>query len=97
LGLLLWERAASPAAWVLLAAQFLAYPHLLFLRELRSKRPRQAALDDLFGAWCAYFGFEPLMALGLVAGTMLNATVNRGVGGALLSLGFSGVGALVFI
>jgi hypothetical protein len=95
LGLLLWERAASPAAWALLAAQFLAYPHLLYLHELRSKQPRQAALNDLFadstlfGVWCAYFGFEPLIALGLVAGTMLNATVNRGIGGGLLSLGFS--------
>jgi PAS domain S-box-containing protein len=102
-GLLLWERAASPAAWALLAAQFLAYPHLLYLREAHSKRPRQAALDDLFadstlfGVWCAYFGFEPLIALGLVAGSMLNATVNRGIGGGLLSLGFSGIGALVFI
>ena len=27
LGLLLWERAAAPAAWALLAAQFLVYPH----------------------------------------------------------------------
>lgn len=102
-GLLLWERAASPTAWALLAAQFLVYPHLLYLRVLRSKRPRQAALDELFadsalfGVWCAYFGFEPLIALGLVAGTMLNATVNRGIGGGLLSLGFSGVGALLFI
>jgi len=102
-GLLLWERAGSPAAWVLLAAQFLVYPHLLYLRELYSKRPRQAGLDDLFadstlfGAWCAYFGFEPLIGLGLVAGTMLNATVNRGIGAGLLSLGFSGLGALLFV
>jgi len=103
LGLLLWELAASPVAWVLLAAQFLAYPHLLYLRELHSKRPRQAALDDLFadstlfGVWCAYFGFEPLISLGLVAVTMLNATVNRGIGGGLLSLGFSAIGALLFV
>ena len=102
-GLLLWERDAAPAAWALLAAQFLVYPHLLYLRELHSKRPRQAALDDLFadstlfGLWCAYFGFEPLIALGLVAGSMLNAVVNRGIGGGLLSLGFSAVGALLFI
>jgi PAS domain S-box-containing protein len=103
LGLLLWERAGSPTVWALLAAQFLAYPHLLYLRELRSKRPRQAALDDLFadstlfGVWCAYFGFEPLIALGLVAGSMLNATVNRGIGGGVLSLGFSAIGALLFV
>ena len=103
LGLLLWERDGSPAAWALLAAQFLVYPHLLYLRELYSKRPRQAGLDDLFadstlfGAWCAYFGFEPLLGLGLVGATMLNATVNRGIGAGLLSLGFSGIGALLFV
>jgi PAS domain S-box-containing protein len=103
LGLLLWERNASPAAWALLAAQFLAYPHLLYLRARRSKDPRKAELDNLFvdstlfGAWCAYFGFEPAVSLGLVAGSMLNATVNRGIAGAGLSLGFSLVGALAFV
>ena len=102
LGLLLWERAASPVAWALLAAQFLVYPHLLYLRVLRSGQPRKAELDNLFidstlcGAWCAYFGFEPAVTYGLVAATMLNATVNRGMGGGLLSLGFSLVGALAF-
>src|SRR4029453_1848392 len=94
---------ASPVAWALLAAQFLVYPHLLYLRVLRSSRPRQAELDNLFidstlcGAWCAYFGFEPAVTYGLVAATMLNATVNRGIGGGLLSLGFSLVGALNFV
>jgi PAS domain S-box-containing protein len=103
LGLLLWERSASPVAWALLAAQFLAYPHLLYLRAQRSKDPKKAELDNLFvdstlfGAWCGYFGFEPAVTLALVAGSMLNATVNRGIGGGLLSLGFSLVGALAFV
>src|SRR5262245_26031644 len=103
LGLLLWERAGSPMAWTLLAVQFLVYPHLLSLRALRSNEPRKAELDNLFidstlfGVWCAYFGFEPAVTYGLIAGTTLNATVNRGIGGGLLSLGFSLVGALAFI
>jgi len=103
LGLLLWERGAPAPAWGFLAAQFLVYPHLLYLRVLKSKRPRQAEFDNLFvdstlfGAWCAYFGFEPVVTLGLVAGTMLNATVNRGISGGLLSLGFSLVGALALV
>src|SRR5689334_18847495 len=94
LGLLAWERAAPALAWGLLAAQFLLYPHLLYLRLRYAARPRQAEFNNLFvdstlfGTWCAYFGFEPLVTLGLVAGTMLNATVNRGIGGGLLSLGF---------
>ena len=75
LGLLLWERGAPAPAWGFLAAQFLVYPHLLYLRALKSKRPRQAEFDNLFvdstlfGAWCAYFGFEPVVTLGLVAGS----------------------------
>jgi hypothetical protein len=87
LGLLLWERGASAEAWVLCAAQFLVYPHLLYLRARHSQRPRQAEFHNLFvdstlfGAWCAYFGFEPVVTLGLVAATVLNATVNRGIGG----------------
>jgi PAS domain S-box-containing protein len=103
LGLLLWERGAPAPAWGFLAAQFLVYPHLLYLRALKSKRPRQAEFDNLFvdstffGAWCAYFGFEPVVTLGLVAGSMLNATVNRGISGGLLSLGFSLVGALALV
>ncbi|MFL6574406.1 MAG: PAS domain S-box protein [Burkholderiales bacterium] len=103
LGLLLWERNAPAPAWAFLAAQFLVYPHLLYLRALKSKRPKHAEFDNLFvdstlfGAWCAYFGFEPVVTLGLVAGTMLNATVNRGISGGLLSLGFSLVGALALV
>jgi PAS domain S-box-containing protein len=103
LGLLLWERSAAPVAWALLTVQFLVYPHLLFLRSLRSKEARKAELDNLFidstlfGAWCGYFGFEPALTYGLVAGSMLNATVNRGISGGLLSLGFNLVGALAFV
>ena len=103
LGLLLWERDAPALAWGLLAAQFLVYPHLLYLRVRHSKWSRQAEFNNLFvdstlfGTWCAYFGFEPVVTLGLVAGSMLNATVNRGIGGGLLSLGFSAVGALAFV
>ena len=35
LGLLLWERGAPAPAWGFLAAQFLVYPHLLYLRVLK--------------------------------------------------------------
>src|SRR5262245_13306144 len=103
LGLLLWERGAPATAWGLLGVQFLAYPHRLYFHALHSKRSRQAEIQHLFidstlfGAWCAYFGFEPVITLGLVAATALNATVNRGIGGGALSLGFSLVGALAFV
>src|SRR5262245_6302619 len=103
LGLLLWERGAPATAWGLLAAQFLVYPQLLHWLVLRSLRPKQAEFDHLFvdsallGAWCAYLGFDPVVTLGLVAATMLNATVNRGLGAGVLSLGVSLVGALAFV
>jgi PAS domain S-box-containing protein len=103
LGLILYERAASPLAWALFGVQFLVYPHLLFLRAVHSRNPRLSELDNLFvdsalfGVWCAYLGFQPTITYSMLAGTTLNATVNRGIAAGLLSMGFSLVGALAFV
>jgi len=103
LALHLWERNAPPAALVFLALQFLVYPHLLYWRALRSPQPTRAELDNLlidstlFGVWTAYLGFPTWITYGLIASTMLNATVNRGLGGALVSLGCSAAGAALWI
>jgi PAS domain S-box-containing protein len=103
IGLHMWDRGASPVAWVLFACQFLVYPHLMYWRAMRSARPTHAELDNLYvdstllGIWSAYFGFPTWITYALVGSTMLNATVNRGVQGALFSLGCSAVGAALFI
>ena len=103
LGVHLWERGSPPAAWVLFAAQFLIYPHLLYLRAMRSTRPVQAELDNLYidstlcGAWAAYFGFASWPTYALLGGTTLNATVSRGLHGGFFSLGCSAAGAALFM
>ena len=99
LGLHLWQRDGGAAAWALFVLQFLAYPHLAYWRALRSPHPTRAELDNLFvdatlfGAWIAYFGFATWIAYALVAATMLNAAVNRGLQGALVSAACTAAGA----
>jgi len=103
LGLHLWERNAPLAAWAFLALQFLVYPHLVYWRALRSQQPTRAELDNLlidstlFGVWAAYLGFPTWITYALLGSTMLNATVNRGLGGTLASLACSAAGAALWI
>jgi PAS domain S-box-containing protein len=103
LGLHVLERGASPVILGLFALQFLAYPHLLYWRAMRSERPSQAELDNLFvdatllGVWTAYLGFPTWITYPLLAGTMLNATVNRGLQGTFTSLGCSAAGAALYL
>jgi PAS domain S-box-containing protein len=102
LGIVLWERGAGPVAWTLLALQFIAYPHLVYWRARYSPRPVHAELNNLYldaallGAWCAEFGFPTWITFSLVAATSLNAVVNRGGWGFLVSLACSAGGAGVW-
>jgi PAS domain S-box-containing protein len=83
--------------------QFLVYPHLLYYRAMHSARPTRAELENLYidstllGIWAAYMGFPAWITYALIGSTMLNATVNRGMQGALCSLGCSAAGAALFI
>ena len=36
-GLVLWEQQAGVLAWALAALQFLVYPHLMYLRAVKSR------------------------------------------------------------
>jgi len=101
IGLHLWQQDYGWATWVAFALQFLAYPHLLYWRAVRSAHPTRAELDNLYidsallGAWVGFLGFPTWIAYGLLASTTLNATVNRGLQGALIALGCSAAGALL--
>lgn len=103
LGLHLWERGAAPAAWVLFTLQFLVYPHIVYYRAMRSAHATRAELDNLFidstlfGVWSAYLGFPTWITYALVGSTMLNATVNRGMQGGLISLGCTAAGAALYV
>src|SRR5262245_51913854 len=99
IGVILLERHAGPVAWTLLALQFIVYPHLVYWRARHSPRPVHAELGNLYldaallGAWCAELGFPTWITFALVNATSLNAVVNRGVQGLLLSLALSAAGA----
>lgn len=101
IGLYLAEQHAGTAAWLLAVLLFAAYPQLAYWRAIRSATPVRAELDNLLldaallGAWSAYVGFPRWMAFSLIAAAMLNAAVNRGASGVLLSLACSVAGALL--
>lgn len=101
-GIVLWERGAGPVAWTLMALQFLAYPHLLYWRAMRSPRPTRAELDNLFldaallAVWCAELGFPTWITYAFIGATMLNAVVNRGAQGLAWSLACSAAGAVLW-
>ncbi len=101
IGLYLAEEGAGTAAWLLALLLFAAYPQLAYWRAVRSATPVRAELDNLLldaallGAWSAYVGFPRWIAFSLIAAAMLNAAVNRGAGGVLLSLACSLAGALL--
>jgi PAS domain S-box-containing protein len=103
LGVHLWERDVGRVAWVLFTLQFLVYPHLVYLRAVRSAQPARTELGNLyldsalFGAWVAFLGFPTWIAYALLAGTLLNATVNRGLRATLFALGSSSAGAVLGI
>jgi PAS domain S-box-containing protein len=103
IGLHLWQKEYGYATWLLFMLQFLAYPHLLYWRALRSAHPAHAELDNLYidsvllGAWIGYLGFPTWIGYALLASTMLNATVNRGMQGAFVALACSGAGAALAV
>lgn len=103
LGVHLWGERASILTWLLLGSQFLVYPHLVYQRALHSARPREAEIDNLYldatllGLWCAALGFPTWITYALLAGTLLNATVNRGLAGAAFSFACSVAGAGLYL
>lgn len=98
IGLHLWEKGAGTWTWALLAAQFVAYPHLVFWRALRSANPDRAERDNLYldsalmGTWSAFLHFPTWITLALVGSTTMNAAVNRGGWGIAISLACTGAG-----
>ncbi len=103
IGLYLLERAAGAAPWMLAGLLFGVYPQLVYWRAMRSASPARAELDNLLldaallGAWSSYLGFPRWIAFSLIASAMLNAAVNRGMSGVLLSLACSAAGAILVV
>jgi PAS domain S-box-containing protein len=103
IGLQGWDRGHGPLFWVLGALQFLAYPHLVYLRARLARQPKEAELTNLYldaallGAWVASVGFPTWIAYAALHATALNAIVLRGVPGAAKSIAAFCLGAALFV
>lgn len=92
MGMQMWGRGYGGLAWVLLALQFLAYPHLLFWRARRAPDSLKAEHTNLLldclllGIWVAALEFPTWIAFPIFLGTSLNNAMNRGWRGALGAL-----------
>ena len=103
MGLLFWERQMGLAAWGMLALQFLAYPHLVWLRALHAGNPRRAELQNMLldsiviGLWVAVAGFPMWIAFGGIFSVTLNSAVmSGGRGAAAAVVGFC-LGAILWV
>ena len=102
IGLHGWERDFGAAFWVLLAAQFLLYPHLAYLRARYARDSKRTEETNLYidalllGAWVAALGFPTWLVYAALFSTTLNAMVLGGVPGVLWSAGCFAVGAAIW-
>jgi PAS domain S-box-containing protein len=103
MGLLFWERQMSLAAWGMLALQFLAYPHLVWMRARFSRDPRRVELQNLnldsvfIGIWVAMAGFPTWIAYGGIFSVALNSAVMRGWRGAAIAVVGFCAGAMLWV
>ena len=102
IGIQMRGRGYGEIAWLLLALQFLVYPHLLFWRaraaadSLKAEHANLLLDCLLLGAWMSALEFPTWIAVPVFLGTALNNAINRGWRGALGALlGFS-FGALAW-
>src|SRR5678815_2146683 len=102
IGIHMAERGYGWPAWALLALQFLAYPHLMYLRARLSPKPSRAERDNLFidsgvlGVWAAALGFPIWISYNIVGSALLNAVINRGGIGMLWAAMSSLAGAILW-
>ena len=84
IGLHMWPQGYNWAAWALLVAQFLVYPHVLYWRAIMSHHPNRAERDNLLldsvflGVWAAALAFPTWISYNILGAALLNAVINRG-------------------
>lgn len=92
LGAHMASKDYGPVAWVLLALQFLVYPHLLHWRARRASDAGRAELNNMvldtlaFGLWAAALDFPLWITFILVVGATVNLTVFHGPKGIVLAV-----------
>jgi diguanylate cyclase len=84
LGMELWKAPIGPLPWILLALQFLVYPHALFWWTRRRPEPNKTELNNLIldsfliGIWIAALSFPVWPSFTLALACFLNVTLTRG-------------------
>src|SRR6185312_10253704 len=102
-GLVLWDHAASVGLWIGTALLFLVYPHLAWLRAIKSSDPHGAEKQNMYvdavllGALLAGLGFPTWVLYGAVFSITLNSIIVRGPVGAAVSFVCFAAGALAWI
>jgi PAS domain S-box-containing protein len=103
IGLMLWQRQASLAAWALAALMFLVYPQLAFAWTRITQNGRRAELTNLYldsilmGACMGALGFPTWPTFAALFATTLNNAVIRGYQGVTVSSVLFATGALAWV
>jgi len=94
------HTGAGPAAWTVLAVQFLVYPQIAYWTARRSPRPARAELhnmvvDNLFGGlWAGLLGMPVWITFTLFIGNCINVVAFHGYPGLLRLVAAMGCGLL---
>src|SRR6185312_12397331 len=89
IGLILWDHRAGPGLWIAAGLLFLVYPHLAWLRAIKSADSQRAEKQNMYadsvllGAMLASLGFPTWVLYGAVFSTTLNSIIVRGPVGAV--------------
>src|SRR5205814_1426444 len=103
IGLHGWERGFGPAFWLLLALNFLVYPHLVYVYARLAREPKHtegfAMYADavLLGAWSAGLHFPIWISYAVLFSTTLNAISLGGIPRGLVALGCFCFGAALAV
>lgn len=87
-----WEHAYGLGAWLLMALQFLVYPHAVYWRARHAKDPLVAEIHNLlldnfcFGLWTAALGFPLWIVYTLVICGCINLAAFRAFKGVVQAL-----------
>ncbi|MEN9317391.1 MAG: hypothetical protein RIS35_3784 [Pseudomonadota bacterium] len=101
---LLRDQGVPGWMWGLVLGYLFVYPHLAWLRAVRSRDPLAAELSNMvfdsavWGALCAALGFPPWASFTLLVTSLVNNTMNQGAPGVVRTIAaFAGGGGAVFL
>lgn len=99
----LYGKGYATWVWLLLALQFLVYPHLIYRRACRAENSQRAELQNLVAdcflvaIWVSATGFPLWITFTLLISTAINNAISQGYRGIFLAFGAFGLGSLLGI